>query len=403
MEKSEWSLEKWCDGFYKERIGKRYGDFEVIDVQPADDMRNSAKQIWTLKCVHCGAIRTTRNGKDYVTGKNSGHCACMKEERKAVRLAKIAVAREEREKIRKKQKEADAQKTYLRLYPYHDGKYVGQVFGTWKVLEILGGNGWLCECTKCHKKSQRSGKKVVDGIAEKCPCDFNHGKYDSKDWVGRRFGHLEIIGAYNKKNRTFPCKCDCGNVKNVRAVELSGGATKSCGVNCIARRMESKTFGCTNRRIAGIWYGMHERCYSQKSTSYKYYGARGISICDEWIDDYKAFQDWALAHGYRDDLTIDRIDNDGNYCPENCRWATMKEQMANQRPRSKFKRSPYNRIAKFRYTINGQTKNLKEWCDIYKVQYPTTVYRIKTKGMSAEEALTAPPLPRGGPYPDAKK
>ena len=85
------------------------------------------------------------------------------------------------------------------------------------------------------------------------------------------------------------------------------------------------------------------------------------------------------------------------------RQATMKEQAANQRPRSKFKRSPYNRIAKFRYTINGQTKNLKEWCDIYKVQYPTTVYRIKTKGMSAEEALTAPPLPRGGPYPDAKK
>lgn len=81
-----------------------YGDFEVIDVQPADDMRNSAKQIWTLKCVHCGAIRTTRNGKDYVTGKNSGHCACMKEERKAVKLARIAAAREEREKIRKNKK-----------------------------------------------------------------------------------------------------------------------------------------------------------------------------------------------------------------------------------------------------------------------------------------------------------
>ena len=402
MEKSEWSLEKWCDGFYKERIGKRYGDFEVIDVQPANDIRNSAKQIWTLKCVHCGAIRTTRNGKDYVTGKNSGHCTCMKEERKAVRLAKNATAREERQKIRKKQKEADAQKTYLRLYPYHDEKYVGQVFGTWKVLEILGGNGWLCECTRCHKKSQRSGKKVVDGGAEKCPCNFNHGKYDSKDWIGRRFGHLEIIGAYNKKNRTFPCKCDCGNIKNVRAVELSGGTAKSCSVNCVARKMESKIYGCVNHRIANIWYGMHQRCYNPKSIAYKYYGARGISICDEWIDDYKAFQDWALSHGYSDELSIDRINNDGNYCPENCRWATMKEQIANQRPRSEFNRPEFYKKHGMTITMDGETTFLSEWCEQYGLLVPTVTYRVKKKGMTWEQAIKSPQLPNGRPMKKVK-
>lgn len=402
MEKSEWSLEKWCDGFYKERIGKVYGDFEVIDVQPADDMRNSAKQIWTLKCVHCGAIRTTRNGKDYVTGKNSGHCACMKEERKAIKLARIAAAREEREKIRKKQKEADAQKTYSRLYPYHNEKYVGQVFGTWKVLEILGGNGWLCECTGCHKKSQRSGKKVVDGIAEKCPCNFNHGKYDSKDWIGRRFGHLEIIGAYNKRNRTFPCECDCGNIKNVRAVELSGGTAKSCGVNCVARKMESKIYGCVNHRIANIWYGMHQRCYNPKSIAYKYYGARGISICDEWIDDYKAFQDWALSHGYSDELSIDRINNDGNYCPENCRWATMKEQMTNQRPRSEFNRPEFYKKHGMTITMDGETKFLSEWCEQYGLLVPTVTYRVKKKGMTWEQAIKSPQLPNGRPMKKVK-
>jgi hypothetical protein len=122
----------------------------------------------------------------------------------------------------------------------------------------------------------------------------------------------------------------------VMARALISGDTKSCG--CLQKEIAKATFtrhGKWSSRLHVIWSSMKTRCYNQKHSKCKYYGGRGISICDEWLRDFQAFFDWAMANGYRDDLTIDRIDVNGKYCPDNCRWITIAEQQKNKRNKEK--------------------------------------------------------------------
>ena len=176
----------------------------------------------------------------------------------------------------------------------------------------------------------------------------------SIDITNQRFGRLVAIkrsGFSNRHAAIWECQCDCGNIVHVLSASLRCGDTKSCGClkrDCGSQMIKSITGeGSTHfkhgdakahnmARLYYVWLAMKDRCRNPNNKRYKDYGGRGITVCEEWLRDYTAFRNWAMANGYdptapRGACTIDRIDVDGNYCPENCRWVSMKVQNRNKR------------------------------------------------------------------------
>ena len=202
----------------------------------------------------------------------------------------------------------------------------------------------------------------------------------ANDLTGKKFGKLEVIGVHDTGSRKtyYVCQCDCGNVKVVRADALISGATKSCG--CIKKEQDKINLTANHKhkmsgtRIYETWQDMKRRCYNKQNARYDRYGGRGITVCDEWLNNFQSFYDWAISNGYSDDLTIDRIDNDGNYEPSNCRWSTAKEQCN-------------NRGSNINITIGNATKSLMCWCEIFNVDYKKVYARYKRNGYEGIDRL----------------
>jgi hypothetical protein len=153
------------------------------------------------------------------------------------------------------------------------------------------------------------------------------------DLTGQRYGRLVVMERdFSKRTTAWKCQCDCGNTTIVTSKHLrsKGASTKSCG--CLQRE-GNPTHRKSKTRLYNIYYSMKKRCYNPQDEHFKYWGARGIKICDEWLgkDGFIHFYDWAMANGYSDELSIDRKNNDGDYEPSNCRCATAYEQVHNRR------------------------------------------------------------------------
>lgn len=193
--------------------------------------------------------------------------------------------------------------------------------------------------------------------------------------IGQKFGRLTVISEAPKKGRdtAWCCMCACGETVLVSTTHLRAGHTKSCG--CAKREASKKLLtrhGGKGTRLYSIWKHIRQRCYDANSTQYKWYGGRGITVSDEWSD-FAVFRSWALSNGYADNLTIDRINVNGNYAPSNCRWVTMKDQARNTRANAVF---------------NG--KCLAEWSEETGIPYDTLKARLQRYGWPLERAISEP-------------
>lgn len=199
-----------------------------------------------------------------------------------------------------------------------------------------------------------------------------------KDLTGQRFGKLtviEFVGRGRNRHSKWKCKCDCGGESISFSTNLLRGIAGSCG--CVKDNVlgnHTRKHGLTNTRIFKIWAGIRKRCTNPKSIAYKDYGGRGIKICERWSDFENFYAD--MIDGYTDTLTLDRIDPNGDYCKENCRWATPKEQSRNKRNSS------------FR-VINGERKTIGEWSEVSGIASATIHNRIKA-GWPDERLLERP-------------
>lgn len=200
------------------------------------------------------------------------------------------------------------------------------------------------------------------------------------DLTGERYGRLTVVSKAGKRGKQicWKCICDCGTEKVIQGNSLKSGRIRSCG--CLHKEIVGsirKSHGETGTRLYQAWENMRARCNRPSAKRYKDYGGRGITVCEEWNCSYETFRDWALNNGYSDELTLDRIDVNGNYEPANCRWISNSAQQNNKRNSRNI-------------TYAGKTQTLSQWAKEIGITPKGLENRLDRDGWSIEKALTTP-------------
>lgn len=249
-----------------------------------------------------------------------------------------------------------------------DYSIIGRKFGLLTVMDLdhvseQGKTYWSCEC-ECGKRIVVTRGNLTSGNAKTCG-DRKHALHDLR---GKRFGRLVVLD-FDHINRNghscWLCRCDCGNEKVIERTHLMDGHITSCG--CLKREMLT-THGSSKTPLYDSWIDMRHRCSNPNNRNYHRYGGRGISVCNEWMDEFEPFCDWAMNNGYKPGLTIERSDNDGDYCPENCTWVDRMEQANNRGT---------NRLIEY----GGEKHTVAQWARKIGVNYGTLLCRIKRGDM----------------------
>lgn len=208
--------------------------------------------------------------------------------------------------------------------------------------------------------------------------------------IGKKFGRLTVVDNAGKSKyggRLWLCECECGNKITVQTAQLNNGRKRSCGclqkekaseIVLLAHKANQKYEVSSTSSLYSRWSNMLRRCTDSKDKCFNSYGGRGIRVCDEW-QDFNNFADWAMANGYKKNLSIDRINVNGNYEPSNCRWVSMKEQ-GNNKQNTKY------------YEYNGEKKTLSQWSECYNINYKLLYERVVIEHWDLERALITPKM-----------
>lgn len=328
-------------------LGQRFGKLEVIEFDGYKKGKYHRAAYWICRC-DCGKVKSIQASR--LTQGTAKTCGCSKYEHK------------EKDDI--------------------IGKKFNRLTAIKRIDDERNGIRYLFSCD-CGNQKIILKNAVVNGRTKSCGCMSNEKVRERcfKDLTNKKFGRLTAIFIDHCDNgKTYwKCECECGNEHIVLTNRLISGHTTSCGCRKEEVKLKlaelNKTHELSNSRIYKIYNGMISRCYKKYSSSYDRYGGRGITICKEWLDDFMNFYNWAIKNGYSDDLSIDRIDPNGNYEPSNCRWATAKEQANNTR-------------STVFLTYNGETKSASEWSRITGIRQGTIVRRKTSYGWSDKECLT---------------